>query len=426
VPRTTPHSQPPPTPIQVRHRTTATEKVPVLGYPDKLSIYRLNASPYWWVRYWEKGETFRKSTKTRCRQAATAFAKQFFSDIKHRIQHGPTAACTASAFDTVLKSLLASERAKLNRGELTKISYDNQVYRYDKKIRPFFQNVDVTDLDYAMVNEFLNEIRTDDLSSSTISAYIRLVRKVLRHAARQRLIAFVPEIPTVSIKDNPRGSFSASEYLLLVRTARKLMGQRIGVEVNARSRRAQGTVDRFGRIGRDLPWLIRFMVNAFVRPSDIKFLQHKHVTVVRGRHTYLRLNLPETKRHDRPIVTLQAAVAVYERLLAWQQSQGRGQPDDYVFLPEQSDRGQALESLGWQFRHAQTVAGVGGITANGQRRTLYSLRHTAMTFRLLYGRRVDLLTLARNARTSVEMVERFYSSNLAAEMNIDLLQGRRE
>lgn len=78
----------------------------------------------------------------------------------------------------MLKSLLASERAKLNRGELTKISYD-------KKIRPFFQSVDVTDIDYAMVNEFLNEISTDDLSSSTISAYIRLVRKVLQHAARQ-------------------------------------------------------------------------------------------------------------------------------------------------------------------------------------------------------------------------------------------------
>jgi len=53
-----------------------------------------------------------------------------------------------------------------------------------------------------------------------------------------------------------------------VRAARTLMGQRIGAEVTARIRRAQGTVDRFGRIGRDPPWLTRFMVNAFIRPSD--------------------------------------------------------------------------------------------------------------------------------------------------------------
>ena len=49
-----------------------------------------------------------------------------------------------------------------------------------------------------------------------------------------------------------------------------------------------------------------------------------------------------------------------------------------------------------------------------------------MTFRLLYWRKVDLLSLARNARTNVEMVAKFYSSNLKAEMIIDLLQGRRD
>ena len=46
------------------------------------------------------------------------------------------------------------------------------------------------------------------------------------------------------------------------------------------------------------------MVNGFMRPGDIKFLKHKHVTIVRGKHIYLRLNLPETKKHDKPIVTL--------------------------------------------------------------------------------------------------------------------------
>ena len=61
----------------------------------------------------------------------------------------------------------------------------------------------------------------------------------------------------------------------------------------------------------------------------------------------------------------------------------------------------------------------------GQLRTLYSLRHTAITFRLLYGNGIDLLTLARNARTSVEMIERFYSSDLTAEMNIEMLQSKR-
>jgi len=117
-------------------------------------------------------------------------------------------------------------------------------------------------------------------------------------------------------------------------------------------------------------------------------------------------------------------VAVYEHLLTEHKARSMGRDDDYLFLPELADRGKALEFLGWQFKHCQALAGVGNNKSNGSARTLYSLRHTAITLRLLYGRKVDLLTLARNARTSVQMIDRFYASDLSAEMNIDLLQGR--
>jgi len=61
----------------------------------------------------------------------------------------------------------------------------------------------------------------------------------------------------------------------------------------------------------------------------------------------------------------------------------------------------------------------------GTQRTLYSLRHPAITFRLLYGSGMDLLTLARNARNSVQMIERHYASTLQAEQNIAMLHSRR-
>jgi len=77
------------------------------------------------------------------------------------------------------------------------------------------------------------------------------------------------------------------------------------------------------------------------------------------------------------------------------------------------------------FRRVLDAAGLRTGT-RGQNRTLYSLRHTAITFRLLYGQGIDLLTLAKNARTSVEMIERFYASELNAEMNVGMLQSRRQ
>ncbi|NDF51501.1 MAG: hypothetical protein EB116_15735, partial [Betaproteobacteria bacterium] len=263
------------------------------------------------------------------------------------------------------------------------------------------------------------------LTTVTIQQHLVAIRKVLHYAVGVGKLSAVPKFPAVTVTSKPRGSYSLIEYLTLVRTARRMIGQSASRSITDKSRRGSQAVSQFAKVSPDLHWLIRFMVNGFVRPSDIKLLQHKHVTIVRGRHTYLRLNLPETKRHDKPIVTLAAAVLVYERILAWQLKHGLGRPDDYVFLPDHPNRSLVLEAYRWQFNFVQQAAGIGVNSANGQHRTLYSLRHSAMTFRLLYGQKVDLLTLAKNARTSVEMVERFYASNLTAEMNIDLLHGKR-
>jgi hypothetical protein len=61
-----------------------------------------------------------------------------------------------------------------------------------------------------------------------------------------------------------------------------------------------------------------------------------------------------------------------------------------------------------------------------QHRVFYSLRHTCIMFRLLYWEGLDLLTLARNARTSTEMIDRFYASHLEGEQNIEKIQSRRK
>jgi integrase len=174
----------------------------------------------------------------------------------------------------------------------------------------------------------------------------------------------------------------------------------------------------------EFAWLIRFMVNSFVRPVDIKLIQHQHIQIVRGDNTYLRISLPETKKHTTKIVTLSAAVNIYESLLKHMNLRGFGYKSDYLFLPEIQDREAAIFIIGKHFRELLEATSLrrGSL---GQNRSLYRLRHTAITFRLLYGNGIDLLTLARNARTSVQMIERFYASALTPEMNIGMLQSRR-
>lgn len=115
---------------------------------------------------------------------------------------------------------------------------------------------------------------------------------------------------------------------------------------------------------------------------------------------------------------------IYERLLARQKAQGFGRPDDYVFFPQEPNRRRMLDIIGWLFNWILKDLGIKQ-GPHGAMRSLYSLRHTAITFRLIFGGNIDLLTLARNARTSVEMIEKFYASTLSAEMNIALLHGKR-
>lgn len=436
------------TALEVRHRTAplpdTLSQVP--GYPRKLTIYKLEASSYWWVRYYIEGKIVRRSTKEEDKNKAFAFAKNFFTELELRRAQG-LAVRSKTSFDACALAMLTAMEAQVKRKEITQITYDINKYRLYKSILPFFKRRDVADINYELLEKYLHSLTAKDnedevqnpLSSSTINGYMKLVRKVLNYAFKHRYIQAVPTFPSVSVKDNARGYFTAKEYRLLWSRARKLNGARFdlrkrtnkdGKELKAEyvlsTKKAAGRFIRRVQITRDLYELVVFMSNSFLRPTDIKNLQHKHVEIVRGEHTYLRLNPPTSKKHDMPIVTLRIAVDVYERLKAWHKSQKQGVgAEDYVFLPQYKKRDYAMKELQRQFDVLlwSTKLGKG---PKGEDRTMYSLRHTCIMYRLLYGDGMDVVTLARNARTSAEMIDRFYASRLKGEDNIAMLQSRRK
>ena len=412
-----------------RHRTLPilASVTPIANYPSKLRIFLTNASRYWQVRCYLKGKTYTQSLRTTNKQAAISQAKQFFH-IKtaelyaDKIEARPD---KKVKFADLVPAVVVTLQARVKRGEFAAANIPIFLNRMHNSILPYFGDMSMEQITYRHLNDFMEQMSNRDLSATTVHQHMVAIRKVFAHAHGNNIIKSTPKFPVIKVADKPRGSFSITEYRDLVRLARQRVGERVPDEFSKKYRSSNDILEKYGQINADLHWLIRFMVNGFMRPSDIKFIRHKHVTVVRGKHIYLRLNLPETKKHDKPIVTLQPAVFVYERLLAQQLADGYGKPDDYLFLPSLENRKWLLIVYGWQFMYIQSLAGIEANAANGQTRTIYSLRHTAMTFRLLYGGKIDLLTLAKNARTSVEMIERFYASNLNAEMNIDLLQGRR-
>jgi len=332
-------------------------------------------------------------------------------------------------FGELADRLISLETLRYKRGELSKAAVGILRNRLDAHVLPSWGKLPVAHITTDLIDEFLERLTEYDLSPTTISQYFVIIRKLLKLAVRSGYLHAVPELPKVRIANRPRAALKLNEYRSLVKIAHRLCAGRVEaapVKERGGSRERFWVYPRNLLLAPDMAWVVRFMVNSFVRPSDIRNLRHRHVEIVRGEHSYLRLNLPESKRHDLPIVTLTPAVRVYEAVVRRAKEKGWAEPDDYLFLPEEKNRAYVLAILGFWLKWLMREAGVPAVDHLGRPRTLYSLRHTAIMFRLLYGEGIDMLTLARNARTSVQMIERFYASSLTGEMNVGLLQSRRK
>jgi hypothetical protein len=434
---------------QNRHRSVPLQdtitRIP--GYPRKLVIFKIPASSYWWVRYYADSHIYKRTTKTENKRDALEAAKRFYDDINLRM-HGVTVfeglpidtnAAEVIPFRKVTHLLMEFEKAKVERKQLAKLTYQNIELRMDKHILPFFGHMDILSINYKILDEFLQMLSKLEpkLSISTISNYMGLVRKVLQHAARYSYVKHIPEFPKVGVEDRPRGWFNVGEYKQITKISKKFAGKRIEWRFHGEKEEESYFCEVGGKLGpndrlikryqmtKDLSDLIVFMVNSYIRPTDIKTMQHKHVEIVRNEHHYLRLRLPTTKKHADPIVTQTTAISAYERLIAHNKAQGwKTDPDDYVFFPNYENRANALKVLQRQFDVLMSDLNYGK-GPRGEDRTIYSLRHTCIMYRLMYGKGIDHLTLARNARTSPDMIDRFYGSQLSAEHNIALLQSRR-
>ena len=321
----------------------------------------------------------------------------------------------------VISIILAQEKHKVSRNEVTEGTYRMTKVRLETNITEFFFDTDLRSINTASIQQFINFLSDKELSTPTIVGYIAQLRKVLRYLVEKDIIAQMPLFPKMKVTQKPRGAFTVTEYAAVLRQA-KVLRQHVYVWDKPDTRFHIKPMYRSMPL--EMNWLLRFMVYTFLRPGDIRQLKNKHIEIISGKFNYLRLTPPEIKRHKAPTVSLPQAVNVYKTVLKHHTALGFGGPEDYVFFPEEKNRLRALNTIGWLFNWIMNSLGLKE-GPHGADRSFYSLRHTAITFRLIFGGNIDLLTLARNARTSVEMIEKFYASTLSAEMNIQLLHSKR-
>jgi len=353
----------------VRERTVPIPDsiIHVPGYPEKLAIFKMQASKFWQVRCWHNGKTFRKSTKSQSQRSALIFARVFYEQlmasactqnkslfINSRSTDKPTV--TRSTFGALATRMYTNEQARVKRGEFSRGSLQVLRNRLDAHLLPRWGAMDIKHIDYAELLNFTQEI-SEKFSTITISQYLVIVKKVFNLASALNLLERMPAFPKIKVKTTPRGSFTPNEYWNIIRTARKLSGKLHPEYSDLRKHYKLRTAENTMPI--DLSWAIRFMVNSFIRPSDLKTLKHKHIEIAqKNEHTYLRLTLPETKSHSSPIATLRPAVTVYKSIIAHYQSQKLTSPDDYIFMPALRDRNYAHWVLSFFFNWVLAETGL--------------------------------------------------------------------
>ncbi len=421
------------------HKRERTVPIPntitaVAGYPNKLVVFKIAASKFWQVRCFIAGRTHRRTTKTTSLKQAQRFARWFYESLLAKchvsqietttptveISNRKTNEPRALTFGAIAAQVYANEHARMERGEFGAGSLRMFRNRLDAYVLPHFGSMLPSAITYQMLQEFAQTLSIKH-TTTTVSNYLITVRKVLVHAVRIGAIEQAPDIPKIKVKSASRGAFTPTEYWQLLRAARALRGvQHPASKKEMRKRIKQAYNDH--KMPPDMAWSISLMVNCFLRPGDLTKLKHRHVEVIRGKNTYLRLTLPETKLHSAPIVTLRPAVRIYEQIC---KHRPNAKPNDFLLLPDLNNRTHALAVLSTMFNWVLDHTGL-KLNPHGHPRSLYSLRHSAITFRLLYGQGIDLITLARNARTSVEVINNHYASTVTGEQNIGMLQSRRQ
>ena len=237
-------------------------------------------------------------------------------------------------FGAAAQVAIARERARALAGEISESSAKIFEGRVHNHLLPYFVDTDIKQIGISRINAFVEWLGGRGLKRSSIRLMLTALRRVLHHAYHQELIPAVPQMPRIHTDSTPRGGFNPKEYLALWQTARTLLSEPVSERITSHRDTAGGLFSKDYPLLFSMPNLIRFMVNTFIRPTDLRWMQHKHIQVVRGRHVYLRLELPESKRHTTQIISMRPAVSIYESLLREAKARGRARPDDFVFLPE--------------------------------------------------------------------------------------------
>jgi integrase len=394
----------------------------------KLQIYQRGGNRFWQARTSIGGAQRQFSTKRETLDQASKVAEDWYLTLHGKFRAGvlDTGPTFKKAADQFLK-----EYGVITEGERSQKWTESHGIRLRVHLVPFFGALPLNKVTPGKVQEYrvhrmtsynepnpasksLHQPRKGPPARSTLHDEIVTLRLVLKTAIRHGWLEHLPDLsPPYKSQSKVvhRPWFSPAEYKQLYEAARSYAREPFH--------------DHYKWNAEQVYDFVLFMANTGLRPDEAFNLQHRDVTIAQDDASGEQILEIEVrgKRGVGHCKSMPGAVRVYRRLLARakpvreesrrerqrrEKEGGEAPPAPEKEQPQTTDQifpGNHIKL----FNNILTRADL-KFDRDGKPRTAYSLRHTYICMRLMEG--ADIYQIAKNCRTSVEMIEKHYAVHL--------------
>ncbi len=378
------------------------EKHTILG--GKVHVYRRDNSSRWQAATYLAGKNRRVSTKEESLAKAKDFAEDWYLTLRGKARDGllrneKTFREAAAQFE--------HEYEIITQGQRNAKYVALQSLRLKIHLIPFFGDMGLSEITPGKVQDYrihryeqAKKERGKPPARSTLHQEIVALRQTLKTAVRHGWLDRLPDLSQPyksSGKISHRAWFSPDEYKQLYEATRR--------------RASHPKNPRYKWESEQLHDYVLFMANTGLRPDEAARLQFRDVTIAEDDAVDGKILEIEVrgKRGTGWCKSMPGAVRPFERLEARNaaRKQTKGQeahPTDLIFPKTHREL-------------FNTILAEEGLKTDreGQPRTAYSLRHTYISMRLMEG--ADIYQIAKNCRTSVEMIEKYYASHIKTQID---------
>lgn len=384
----------------------ASEKHAILG--GKVHVYKRENSSLWQCSTYLAGKNRRVSTKEESLSLAKQFAEDWYLGLRGKARDGQL---TSEKTFREASKRFAAEYNIITNGERSPHYVAEHQRRIRQYLNPFFGAMPLPEIKAGTVQEYRMQRMGSERppARSTLHHEVVTLRQVLKTAIRLGWLEHLPDFSMpfrASNKVQRRAWFSPEDY------------KRLYTETRSHAKDSKGRMWQWD--AEQLHDYVLFMANTGMRPDEARNLEFRDVEIVDDEwsaETILEIEV-RGKRGVGYCKSTAGAVSPFRRLAERERAKNDGTkslplPTDKVFPAYHKKQfNRILEKLDLKFDR------------EGQRRTAYSLRHTYISLRLLEG--ADIYQIAKNCRTSVEMIEKQYASHIKNRLDARAINVRRQ